>query len=64
VETSALAHLFQTQNKERLYNGPQDGIVGAATIKAVKSYQRLNNLPTDGQASEELLTYMLQQGTD
>lgn len=59
-----IAQIQEQLRKARLYNGPQDGIVGSGTIKAVKSYQRLNNLPTDGQASEELLTYMLQQGTD
>lgn len=49
--------------KGRLYEGPQDGIVGAGTVKAVKTFQRQNNLPADGQATQELLTFMLQQGT-
>lgn len=59
-----IAQVQEQLRKARLYNGPQDGIVGAGTIKAIKSYQRLNNLPTDGQATPALLTYMLQQGTD
>lgn len=59
-----IAQVQEQLRKAKLYNGPQDGIVGAGTIKAIKSYQRQNNLPTDGQASEELLTFMLQQGTN
>jgi len=59
-----VAQIQEQLRKARLYNGPQDGIVGAGTVKAIKSYQRQQNLPTDGTATAELLTFMLQDGTD
>ncbi len=59
-----IAQIQEQLRQARLYNGPQDGIVGAGTIKAIQTYQRQENLPTNGQATPELLTYMLQQGTD
>jgi TPR repeat protein len=58
-----VAQIQEQLRKARLYNGPQDGIVGAGTVKAIRTYQRQNNLPVDGQATPELFTYMLQQGT-
>lgn len=58
-----VAQIQEQLRKARLYNGPQDGIVGAGTVKAIKTYQNQQNLPVDGVATPELLTFMLQQGT-
>ena len=58
-----IAQVQEQLRKVRLYNGPQAGIVGAGTIKAIQSYQRQQGLPIDGEISQQLLTYMLYQGT-
>lgn len=58
-----VAQIQEQLRKNNLYNGPQDGIVGEGTVKAIKTYQSQNNLPADGLTTPELLTFMLQQGT-
>jgi len=58
-----VAQIQEQLRKERLYNGPQDGIIGAGTVKAIRTYQKQQNIPTNGDASQNLLTYMLQKGT-
>ena len=58
-----VAQIQEQLRKIKYYNGPQDGIVGAGTVAAIKSYQIKEGLPSDGQASEELLSYMLANGT-
>ena len=58
-----VAQIQEQLRKAGLYTGPQDGIVGAGTVKAMRTYQRQNNIPADGQATQTLLTFMLQQGT-
>jgi len=42
-----------------LYPGPADGISGPLTQDAIRSYQRMHNLNSDGAASENLLSHML-----
>ena len=42
-----------------LYPGPADGIFGPVTEDAVRSYQQVNGLQIDGNASEDLLVHML-----
>lgn len=58
------AQILVAQIQEQLrqigyYDGPQDGIAGASTVEAIKSYQIREELPADGVASESLLAYML-----
>jgi TPR repeat protein len=62
-EQIMVAQIQEQLRKAGLYTGPQDGIVGAGTVKAIRTYQRSNSLPTDGQTTQNLLTFMLQQGT-
>jgi hypothetical protein len=59
-----VAQIQEQLRKMKYYNGPQDGIVGVGTVQSIKSYQIKEGLPADGQASEELLSYMLANGTD
>jgi TPR repeat protein len=62
-EQMLVAQIQEQLRKARLYNGPQDGIIGSGTVKAIRSYQRPQELTVDGKATPDLLTYMLQQGT-
>ena len=59
-----VAQVQEQLRKAGMYNGPQDGIVGAGTVSSIKKYQSQNNLAADGIATQQLLTYMLQKGTD
>jgi TPR repeat protein len=58
-----VSQIQEQLRKVRLYNGPQDGIVGAGTVKAIQSYQRQNNIPIDGKITDDLLSFMILQGT-
>jgi Putative peptidoglycan binding domain len=40
------------------YRGEIDGIVGEGTRRAIRSYQRANDLPVDGRIDDELLNAM------
>lgn len=57
-----VAQIQEQLRKLKYYNGPQDGIVGAGTVKSIKSYQIREGLSADGQASADLLSYMLSSG--
>ena len=59
-EQILVAQIQEQLRKGGLYNGPQDGVVGSGTVRAIKTYQRNQSLPIDGMATEDLLTYMLQ----
>ena len=59
-----VAQIQEQLRKNMLYNGPQDGIIGAGTVKAIQSYQRQQGLPVDGKATDDLFAYMLRQGTE
>lgn len=61
-EQIVVAQIQEQLRKMRLYNGPQDGVVGAGTVNAIKTYQRDHDLPADGIATSELLSHMLAQG--
>lgn len=58
-----IAQIQEQLRKMRYYNGQQDGIADNETVEAIKSYQIYAGLPIDGQPTEELLSYMLAQGT-
>lgn len=58
-----IAQIQEQLRKMRYYNGPQDGIVGSGTVKAIKSYQIREGLTANGQATENLLSHMLSSGT-
>lgn len=58
-EQILIAQVQEQLRKMKYYNGPQDGIVGAGTVQAVKSYQTREGLEVTGQATPELLSYML-----
>lgn len=42
------------------YDGEIDGIIGEATRRAIRKYERDNNLPVDGQIDDQLLATMRQ----
>jgi len=42
-----------------LYPGPADGVSGALTEDAIRSYQALNNIETNGAPTQNLLSHML-----
>ena len=44
-----------------LYPGPVDGLKGALTADAVRTYQSRNSLTVDGQINEGLLMHMRTQ---
>jgi hypothetical protein len=62
-EQILVAQIQEQLRKARLYNGPQDGIAGSGTVRAIRTYQRQNDIPANGVADQDLLTFMLQQGT-
>ena len=63
AEQIMIAQIQEQLRKNRLYNGPQDGIVGAGTVDAIKAYQTREGLDATGMPTQDLLGYMLQQGT-
>ena len=46
-----------------LFPGPADGVSGPLMQDAIRSYQSLNGLKTDGEASQTLLSHMLASGS-
>lgn len=52
----AIVSAIQSQLAEiGKYDGDVDGLVGPKTRDAIADYQRANNIPVDGEATEELL---------
>jgi membrane-bound lytic murein transglycosylase B len=45
-----------------LMTGDPDGVIGPATLEALKTYQRANRLPVDGFPSQTLLEMLRKQG--
>jgi membrane-bound lytic murein transglycosylase B len=45
-----------------LMTGDPDGVIGPATLEALKTYQRANKLPVDGFPSQTLLQMLRKQG--
>jgi membrane-bound lytic murein transglycosylase B len=45
-----------------LMTGDPDGVIGPATLEALKTYQRSNGLPVDGFPSQSLLEMLRKQG--
>jgi len=62
-EQMLIAQIQEQLRKNGLYTGPQDGVNGSGTIKAIQSYQRQHNLTTNGEATAQLFAHMLQQAT-
>lgn len=62
-EQILIAQIQEQLRKNMLYNGPQDGIVGAGTVDAIRDYQQREGLEVNGTPTQMLLAYMLQQGT-
>lgn len=62
-EQMLIAQIQEQLRKNRLYNGPQDGIVGQGTVRAIQSYQRQQGLDIDGEPTQDLLIHMLKAGT-
>ena len=54
-----IAQIQEYLMRSGLYPGPADGVTGALTSDAIRSYQSRNNLESNGEASAELLTHML-----
>ncbi|MFK7840027.1 MAG: peptidoglycan-binding protein [Bdellovibrionales bacterium] len=54
-----IAQVQEYLMRNGLYPGPADGVSGALTSDAIRSYQSRNNLNTDGEATQSLLTHML-----
>jgi peptidoglycan hydrolase-like protein with peptidoglycan-binding domain len=42
--------------------GDPDGVIGPATLEALKTYQRSNGLPVDGFPSQTLLEKLRKEG--
>lgn len=57
-----VAQIQEQLRKIGYYNGPQDGVVGADTVKSIKSYQIREELEANGQATDALLSHMLSNG--
>jgi membrane-bound lytic murein transglycosylase B len=45
-----------------LLAGDADGVIGPATLEAVKSFQRSNGLPVDGFPSRTILELLRKEG--
>jgi len=58
-----VAQIQEQLRKMRLYNGPQDGVAGSGTVRAIQTYQRQHDLPIDGESNMKLLNFMLRLGT-
>lgn len=52
----------QVLNREGLYDGALDGMLGSRTRAAIQAYQQRNHLPADGYPSPALLEHMQAQG--
>jgi TPR repeat protein len=61
---STTAQVQQQLMAMGLYPGPVDGIEGALTKDAVRTYQSRNNLAVDGEINESLLSHMQYQFQD
>lgn len=46
-----------------LYTGAQDGVIGPATVEAIKTYQTIQGLEITGKPSQELAVFMLSKAT-
>jgi len=65
IESSAVtnqgtvAQIQEYLMRAGLYPGPADGVSGALTSDAIRSYQSRNNMEVDGKATQILLSHML-----
>jgi peptidoglycan hydrolase-like protein with peptidoglycan-binding domain len=44
--------------RAKVYNGPVDGVLNAATRRAIRAYQRAHKLPVNGELSDSLLSML------
>ncbi|MGH1398258.1 MAG: peptidoglycan-binding protein [Alphaproteobacteria bacterium] len=61
-DQATIAQIQEYLMASGLYPGPADGVSGALTEDAIRSYQSLNGIETNGQASAALLSHMLGNG--
>lgn len=54
-----IAQIQEYLMRAGLYPGPADGVIGALTQDAIRSYQSQNGLESDGVPSQTLLGHML-----
>ena len=55
---SVIAQIQQQLSAGGYYHGEIDGIIGNATRRAIRNYERDNNLPVDGRIDGQLLATM------
>ena len=55
---SVVPRVQQQLAEAGFYSGPIDGILGDATRRAIRAYERANGLPVDGRIDTELLRSM------
>ena len=56
LKNDDISFVQKVLKKQGFYNGNIDGILGKDTKKAIKSYQKNNNLVADGFLSESLIS--------
>jgi TPR repeat protein len=63
-EQAMVAQIQEYLMRLGLYPGPADGVSGALTSDAIRSYQSLNKLEVNGEVSKEILSHMLANAAD
>jgi len=58
-----LAEIQGQLTNKALYAGAQDGLMGPATVEAIKTYQTIEGVEITGEPSKELLQLMLAKAT-
>ena len=59
IPTQDIRHIQNQLKSMGFYEGTPDGIYGSQTRKAVKAYQKQNQMPVDGYLSKDLLEKIL-----
>lgn len=58
-----LAEIQGQLTNKALYSGEQDGLIGPATVEAIKTYQTIEGIEITGEPSQSLLLFMLAKTT-
>lgn len=58
LDRAAVKRLQIRLAKQGYRSGPADGVMGAQTAKAIKSYQRAHRLPVTGEVSQQFLEHL------
>lgn len=58
VSTSDVMMIQESLQVKGLYTGEIDGIPGSETLRAVRSYKKMNNIPVNNRLGEEFVSHL------